>query len=136
MHANVARSMKQLFLLYRHQRNSFDAAFRWIKKVYFDQLNFVHHYFPDFPALSVGDRADFIIWDYIPPTPFSIDNFWSHFIYGMLEYPIDSLIQNGKLLMKNKLIQGEDRVRARIYRQGERLFNRLLNDKQKRESQV
>lgn len=136
MHANMARAIKQLFLLYRDQRNSFDAAFRWIKKVYFDQLNFIRHYFPDFPTLSSGDRADFIIWDYIPPTPFSVDNFWGHFIYGMLEYPIDSVVQDGKFLMKNKIIQGEERARSKICQQGERLFNRLLNNKEKRDSQV
>ncbi len=127
MHANIARSMKQLFLLYRHQRNEIDKAFLWIQKIYFDQLNFVRQYFPDFPSLSIGDRADLIIWDYIPPTPISPENFWGHFIYGILEYPIHSVIHNGQFLMKNKLIDGEDEVRKKIYLEGDRLFDKLLN---------
>jgi cytosine/adenosine deaminase-related metal-dependent hydrolase len=125
IHANVARSTKQLFLLYRHQNNSFDEAFHWIQKIYFDQLSFIQQYFPDFPRLSVADRADFIIWDYIPPTPLSSDNFWGHFIYGIFEYHIHCVIQDGKFLMKNQVITGEEQARIRIYRQGERLFNRL-----------
>lgn len=125
MHANIARSMKQLFLLFRHQGNSFEKAFQWVRKIYFDQLKFIKHYFPDFSGLQPGDRADLIIWDYVPPTPISSENFWGHFIYGMLEYPIDSVIQNGNILMKNKDIAGKDRARIKIYQQGERLFDIL-----------
>ncbi len=125
MHANIARSQKQLFLLYRYQNNSFDEAFHWIQKIYFDQLKFIKFYFPDFPGLLIGDRADFIIWDYFPPTPISSENFWGHFIYGLLEYPIDSVVQDGRFLMRNKVIRGEDQARIKIYQQGERLFNRL-----------
>jgi len=128
MHANIARSIKQLFLLYRHQGNEIDKAFQWIQKIYFDQLKFVKKYFPDFPQLSIGDRADLTIWDYIPPTPISKDNFWGHFIYGILEYPIHSVIQNGRLLMKDKVIDGEDEIRKKIFSQGERLFDKLAND--------
>jgi len=100
MSANVARSMKQLFLQHRSQGNSFDESFNWIQKIYFDQLNFVKTYFPDFPSLQVGDRADFILWDYVPPTPLTKENIWGHYIYGMLEYPILCVIQNGNYLMK------------------------------------
>lgn len=125
MHASISSSMKQLFLLYRHQNNSFDEAFNWIKKIYFDQIGFMKLYFPDFPGLLIDDRADLIVWDYIPATPFSKDNFWGHFIYGMLEYPVHSVIQNGKFLMKNKAIDGEDGSRIKIYQQGERLFKAL-----------
>lgn len=121
MHANIARSLKQLFLLYRHQGNKIEESFRWLPKIYFDQLKFAKQYFPDFPHLLVGDRADLIIWDYIPPTPISTESFWGHFIYGILEYPIHSVIQNGHFLMKNKIIPGEAGVRKRVYSQGEKL---------------
>jgi len=126
MHANMARSMKQLFLLYRYQGNEIDKAFQWIQKIYFDQLKFVRQYFPDFPHLVIGDRADLITWDYIPPTPISKDNFWGHFIYGILEYPIHSVIHNGQFLMKDKVIDGEDEIRKKIFSEGERLIDKLV----------
>ena len=126
MHANIARSMKQLFLLYRHQGNEIDKAFQWIQKIYFDQLKFIRQYFPDFPHLAIGDRADVITWDYIPPTPISKNNFWGHFIYGILEYPIHSVIHNGQFLMKDKVIDGEDEIRKKIFSEGERLIDKLV----------
>jgi cytosine/adenosine deaminase-related metal-dependent hydrolase len=124
MHANVARSMKQLFLLYRHQGNDFDAAFQWIQQIYFGQLEFVRRYFPGFPSLQVGDRADLVAWDYVPPTPFSKDNFWGHYIYGILERPVHSVVQAGRFLMKNHRLQiaEENETLLKIYKQGERLF--------------
>ncbi len=127
MSANIARSIKQLFLLYRYQGNEIDNAFQWIQKIYFDQLKFIRQYFPDFPKLAIGDLADLIIWDYIPPTPISKENFWGHFIYGILESRIYSVIQNGQFLMKDNVIKGEAEVRKKIYSQGERLFNKFLN---------
>jgi len=124
MHANIARSMKQLFLLYRHQKNSFGEVFQWIEKIYFDQLEFIRSYFPDYPLLKQGDRADLIIWDYVPPTPFSADNFWGHYLYGVLERPVHSVMQSGRFLMKNHQIPVEEdgNVFLDIYRQGARLF--------------
>ena len=124
MHADIPRSMKQLFLLYRYQGNDFGSAFQWIQKVFFDQLAFIHAYFPDFPSLREGDRADLLIWDYVPPTPFTADNFWGHYIYGILERPVQSVIQGGRFLMKNHQLQVEDesKILLDIYRQGERLF--------------
>lgn len=125
MHANIARSMKQIFLLYRHQKNKSDEAISWIQKIYFNQLDFIRNYFPDFSRLAIRDRADLILWDYIPPTPFSITNFWGHFIYGMLEYPIHSVLQNGRFLMKNRMIEKEDEIKKNIFKSGERLFEKF-----------
>lgn len=127
MSANIARSLKQLFLLYRHQGASFDQAFYWFIKIYFNQLAFVRKYFPDFPSLKIDQRADFVIWDYVPPTPFTSENFWGHFIYGILERPVHSVIQNGQFLMRNHRISGAnlEEINLNIYRQGSRLFNKM-----------
>ena len=127
MHANVVRSLKQLFLLYRHQGNSFDKAFAWLQKIFFDQLRFVQRYFPDFPLLRQGDRADFIVWDYVPPTPFTAENFWGHYIYAMTEAPIYSVVQNGGLLLheRNFTRLDEKALQENIIRQGHRLYERF-----------
>ena len=79
---------------------SFEAAFKFINKIYFDQIDFIKKYYPNFTSLGVNDRADLIIWDYIPPTIFNSDNFFGHFVYGILDRPIHSVIQNGHVLMK------------------------------------
>lgn len=127
MHSNIARSMKQLFLLARGQENSFDDSTSIIKKIYFDQLTFAKKYFNDFPMLNQGDRADMIVWDYVPPTPISRENFWGHFIYGILEYPVHSVVQNGEFLMKDFQLMKTDanKIKNEIYFQGERLVNKM-----------
>ena len=122
MHANIARSLKQLFLIFRDQGISGDQATALIKKIYFDQVGFAKKYFPDFATLNENDRADLIVWDYVPPTPMSKENFWGHFIFGMLEYPVHSVMQNGYFLMKEFQLDDvdENKIKNEIYVQGER----------------
>lgn len=127
MHANIARSLKQMFLIYRHQGNSMNDAFSWFIKNYFNQINYVNKYFPKFSLLKTNDNADFIMWDYIPPTPFHQNNFWGHFIYGILERPVHSVFQNGKVLMKNYQLQFENiqSVNDNITRLGNILYKMM-----------
>jgi len=127
MHANIARSFKQLFLQLRNSGFSFDEAFAFIIKSFFDQQKFILGYFEDFTSLNIGDRADLIIWDYIPPTTFNSDNYWGHFIYGILERPVKTVLQQGKILMKdfNLTNINETQIASEIFKQGNKLFNKF-----------
>lgn len=125
MHANIAKSMKQYFLLLRYQKNCFEEAFKLFIKSYYDQIAFVKKYFDDFPDLNENNRADFIIWDYVPPTPINETNFWGHYIYGTLESKIMSVIQEGKFLMKDfNLTEIDDsEIYKEIFKQGKKLYS-------------
>lgn len=129
MHANIARSFKQLFLQLRHSGFSFDDAFGFMINSYFNQHKFAKQFFPDFPSLNIGDRADLIIWDYIPPTPFNNENFWGHYLYGVIERPVKTVLQNGNVLMKdfNLVNINESEIATKIFEQGNRLFNKFKN---------
>jgi len=129
MHANIARTTKQLFLQLRHSGFSFDAAFGFMINSYFNQHKFAKQFFPDFPSLIADDRADLIIWDYIPPTPINRDNFWGHYIYGVIERPVKTVIQRGAILMKdfNLVDINEDKIASTIFEQGNRLFKKFEN---------
>lgn len=129
MHADPVNSFKKLFLLHRHQGNSYAKSFDWIKKIYFDQINFVQRFFPDFTTLQIGDRADFVIWDYVPPAPFYSENFFGHWIYGITERSIHSVMQKGKFLMRDFEIQEIDEVtlNKEIYKQGQRFAEKFQN---------
>jgi len=131
MHADPKRTLKNIFLLLRNSKVSFEKVFEIIQRIYFDQIDFVKHYFDDFTELRKGDRADFIIWDYIPPTPFNKDNFWGHFIYGMLEANIHSTFQSGVPLMSNGILNfiDEEKTYTHIYNQGEKLFRKMKRNK-------
>ncbi len=127
MHAGVSRTIKQLFLLARHQGFSFRRATSWVEKIYFDSIDRVKENFPDFPELKTGDRADLVIWDYIPATPLQEANFWGHWIYGLLESRVHSVIQGGSFLMREYKLTGiEDlSLEKEIVRQGHRLFDKF-----------
>jgi hypothetical protein len=124
MHSNIARSIKELFLQIRHAGFTFDEAFTFTIKTYFDQLKFIKNFFPDFTNLQINDRADLIIWDYVPPTPINQDNFWGHYIYGILERPIMTVVQKGELLLNsyNLINLDETKINDEIFMQGKRLF--------------
>lgn len=128
MHANIARTLKQLFLLYRHQGGGTAEAFIWFAKVSEDQNAFVRRYFGDYPSLNIGDRADFVVWDYVPPTPITKENAFGHFIYGILENPARTVICGGKFLMRDfRLnIPDESARHAAIAEQGARLRKRFV----------
>ncbi len=128
MNSNPAKTLKQIFLLSRHMGMSFEDSFSLCRKIYFDQLGFIKLYFHDFPSLSINDRADLIVWDYIPPTPFNEDNFWGHFIYGILDRPVHTVIQNGNILLKDfniKMVTKEYEIN--IVKQGHRLYKKWLD---------
>jgi putative selenium metabolism protein SsnA len=127
MHANIAHSLKQLFLQLRYSGLSFDDTFGFIIESFFKQHKFAQQFFNDFPSLKVGDRADLIIWDYVPPTPFNSDNFWGHYLYGVIERPVKTVIQNGNILMNDFTLINIDEtvITSNIIEQGNRLFNKF-----------
>lgn len=131
MHADVARSFKELFLQLRNAGLSFDDSFRFMIKTFFDQNNFIKKIFPDFTNLQLFERADFIIWDYVPPTPLNQNNFWSHYIYGIIERPIKTVMQNGEILLDEFKFKNvnESKILHGIYSQGERLFKKFNEEK-------
>ena len=73
------------------------------------------------------NRADVIIWNYVPPTPLNSNNFFGHFIYGILERPIITVLQNGKVLMNDYRLIGidENEINNYVYSQGKRLYNAM-----------
>ena len=127
MHANIARSFKELFLQIRNAGFTFDEAFTFIIKTYFDQLKFIKKFFPDFTNLHKGERADLVIWDYVPPTPINQDNFWGHYIYGIIESPIMTVLQKGKILLYNFKLNNidETKIHNQIFIQGEKLYKKF-----------
>jgi cytosine/adenosine deaminase-related metal-dependent hydrolase len=127
MHASPSRSIKQLFLLSRHQGSGLSDAFHFVRRIYFDQIRFVRRFFPDYPSLNPGDRADLVIWDYRPPSPFSVDTFWGHLIYGILEAPAWTVCMQGRALVQDGALRSLDseRVGRRAGVQGIHLFEKL-----------
>jgi cytosine/adenosine deaminase-related metal-dependent hydrolase len=58
--------------------------------------------------IETGWLADMILVDYFPPTPLTVDNFWGHFLFGLVDAAVDTTIVNGRDLMHNKQISHLD----------------------------
>ena len=56
----------------------------------------------DFQALAPGSAADLIILNYNAPTPFTVENLAGHLIFGMSSSLVDSVIVNGKFIIKDR----------------------------------
>jgi cytosine/adenosine deaminase-related metal-dependent hydrolase len=127
MHASPARTLKQLFLLHRHQGGSLPESFAWARRLVLDQTRLARLFFPDYPTLADGDRADLVVWDYRPPSPLRSDTFWGHWVHGLLEASPWAVLAAGRTLLADGRFASLD-VRAvarEATRQGERLFEAL-----------
>ncbi len=58
--------------------------------------------------IEQGCLADLILVDYFPPTPLSGDNFWGHFLFGIIDAEVYMTMVNGKIVMQNGEISGID----------------------------
>jgi putative selenium metabolism protein SsnA len=52
--------------------------------------------------IETGAKADLILVDYYPPTPLDSSNLFGHFLFGIANAPVDSLIVNGRFVLRNK----------------------------------
>lgn len=61
-----------------------------------------------FGALEPGNVADLVVLDYIPPTPFTNENFVGHFLFGMNSSIVESVMIDGNWVVKNREVVGLD----------------------------
>ncbi len=54
--------------------------------------------------IQPGYLADLILLDYWPPTEMTGENFWGHFLFGIIEAPVNTTIVNGKVVMRERVI--------------------------------
>jgi cytosine/adenosine deaminase-related metal-dependent hydrolase len=52
--------------------------------------------------IAPGLPADLILVDYFPPTPMTAENIWGHILFGIADAPVDTVLINGNLVMRQK----------------------------------
>jgi putative selenium metabolism protein SsnA len=77
------------------------APDNWIKTIARGQQLASESFGVDFRALAPGSAADLIILDYNAPTPLTAENLPGHFIFGMNSSLVDSVMVNGRFIIKN-----------------------------------
>ncbi len=67
----------------------------------------------DVGRIEQGSRADLVVYDYYPPTPLDSSNLFGHVLFGIANAPVDTLIVNGRVVMKDKqLVTVDERAIA------------------------
>ncbi len=52
--------------------------------------------------IEEGARADLVLYDYFPPTPLTPDNIFGHVLFGIAHAPVNSLMVNGRFVIRNR----------------------------------
>jgi len=78
-------------------------------------------------VLKKGAYGDVIVVKYDPPTPFSTETFLGHFLFGLCGADVISTVVNGKILMKNRALQGinEKRIMTESTKQAKDFWKRF-----------
>jgi putative selenium metabolism protein SsnA len=77
--------------------------------------------------IEAGARADLMLVDYYPPTPIHGGNLFGHFLFGIANAPVDTLIVNGRIVVQDKrcVTVDERDVAVRATRQAKALWERF-----------
>ena len=81
----------------------------------------------DVGSIETGARADLLLLDYFPPTPIHTGNLFGHLLFGIAQAPVDSLIVNGRFVMRGKQLVtvDEPRIAQKAAARAKALWERL-----------
>ncbi len=119
MHSDMLRSAQQAFFV----GQGFDTID--YPGVY-ERFRNVHNYISKNKFLGDGEN-NLVILDYKSPTPINKDNFLGHFVFGFNSNDIQHVISDGKLIVKDKIIQNinEKEIMEFAQEQAVRLWERM-----------
>ena len=127
---DMIESWKVANILHKHHLVDPGAAWAEVPEMLFQgNARIANRYFEKkLGVLEKGAAADIIITDYIPPTPMNAGNLNGHMLVGMNGRSVVTTVGNGKILMKNRELQGidEERCLAKI-REGAARLEKKIN---------
>lgn len=127
---DMIESWKVANILHKHHLVDPGAAWAEVPEMLFQgNARIANRYFEKkLGILEKGAAADIIITDYIPPTPMNAGNLNGHMLFGMNGRSVVTTVGNGKILMKNRELQGidEERCLAKI-REGAARLEKKIN---------
>ena len=127
---DMIESWKVANILHKHHLVDPGAAWAEVPEMLFQgNARIANRYFEKkLGVLEKDAAADIIITDYIPPTPMNAGNLNGHMLFGMNGRSVVTTVGNGKILMKNRELQGidEERCLAKI-REGAARLEKKIN---------
>jgi len=78
-------------------------------------------------VIEEGAKADLILIDYHPPTPITSSNLTGHILFGMGDAPVDTMLVEGRELMRGReiLVLDEEEIAARARETAARVWERF-----------
>ena len=127
----MIESWKVANILHKHHLCDPNAAWGEVPEMLFKHnATIAGRYFKKkLGVLEAGAAADVIIADYIEPTPLNENNINGHILFGMNGRSVITTIANGKVLMKDRVLQeiDEEAAMAHIREGAEKLWNSINN---------
>ncbi|MDI6641464.1 MAG: putative aminohydrolase SsnA [Elusimicrobiota bacterium] len=107
MSSDMLAQMRCAYLIHRHNKKDPRVAFCEAPTMLLENNSKIVEQIFGYKIgkIEKGATADLIVLDYIPPTPLTKDNFYGHLIFGMVDAAVDTVICNGKVLMKEKKLE-------------------------------
>ena len=77
--------------------------------------------------IETSAQADLMVIDYFPPTPLTTESLFGHLLFGVSNAPVDSLIVNGRYVLREKNLVNVDerRIAAQAAARAKTLWERL-----------
>ncbi|MDD3741243.1 MAG: amidohydrolase family protein [Bacteroidales bacterium] len=121
MHSDMLQSAK--FAFFAGQQSDiigYDTAY--------ERFRNVHKYLSTNGFKGDGEN-NLVIMNYKSPTPLTKDNFYGHFLFGFSSAIITDVISNGKLIVKNRIVQtvNEDEILEKSQKLAKRLWGEMRN---------
>jgi putative selenium metabolism protein SsnA len=107
MSSDMLSTARSLFLIQRHVKQDSTVGFvESVDMLFKNNLKIVENIFgKEYNKFKVGQCLDAVVFNYIPPTPITDKNFYGHLLFGILYSSVDTVIVNGKTLLKDGCIE-------------------------------
>jgi putative selenium metabolism protein SsnA len=95
-------------------------------KTAYERFRNIHRYLNANNFKGDGEN-NLVVLDYKSPTPISKDNFFGHFLFGFNPSMITDVISDGKLIVKNRIVQtvDEDQILAKSHEVAKKLWKEM-----------
>ena len=109
---DMIESYKVANILHKHHLCTGTAAWAEVPKMLFENNATMANRYFDIPLgkIKAGYAADIIVTDFYPHTPMDASNINGNILFGMCGRSVVTTIGNGKVLMKDRVIQTIDEV--------------------------
>ncbi len=121
MHSDMLRSAQQAFFVGQgFDTIDYPGAYQRFRNI--------HNYLKE-NNFKGDSENNLVILDYNSPTPINSENFLGHFVFGFSANDVQHVISNGKLIVKNKIVQtvNEKETLEFAKEQAKKLWKKMKN---------